>query len=200
MYIQSEKLLERISQISKEVEIQTNHTCLFEEFVAIPFYGQIILRFQLNSDSYTIEDLDRLENMLNNISGENFLCDFMGDVYRNVGVDYSDIGKRLIKMNDKYCDESIPVSSHANGINADAQTLLKAAGLDISLPVWEIQLESNEYTLLLLGEENKKLLSISEPICLSVREVDKRACTGLIKGTFYCRRNHISLVRVLIGE
>ena len=107
MFITSEKLTERIAQISKEVDIQSEHTCTFEEFVVVPYFGQIVLRFMLNKDNYTLDELDHYETMLNSIAGEDFLCDFMGIVYKNVGVDYSDIGQQLISMNDRFSDEQV---------------------------------------------------------------------------------------------
>lgn len=53
MFITSETLTERISKISKEVDIQTGHTCLFEEFVAVPCFGQIVLRFNAEVICFT---------------------------------------------------------------------------------------------------------------------------------------------------
>lgn len=61
------------------------------------------------------------------------------------------------------------------------------------------EISQEVYTLLLMGEESRPIVSISDPMKLSVAEVDERSCTGLIKGAFYCRRNHISLVRVLLN-
>lgn len=199
MYILSKELSERIAEISQEVEAQSDHILIYEEFIALPCYGQIMLRFTLNKEDYSLEDLDQYETMLNAIAGNDFLCDFMGDVYRKAGVDYSKLEQRLIQMNDQFADEPILSSSHSAEIVADAALLLKAAGLPANRRVWEIQLDDDEYTLLLMGKESRSIVSISDPMKLSVAEVDERSCTGLIKGAFYCRRNHISLVRVLLN-
>lgn len=51
MFITSEMLTERIDKIAKEVDKQSNHECVFEEFVAVPHYGQIVLRFISDSKS-----------------------------------------------------------------------------------------------------------------------------------------------------
>ena len=53
----------------------------YEEYIALPYYGQIILRFMLHEDTVTLDDLDRYENLLNSIVGDEFLTDFMGTVY-----------------------------------------------------------------------------------------------------------------------
>ena len=200
MYIQSEKLQARIREISREAARQSGGVIAFEEFVAVPYYGQIVLRYMLNIDSFTLEDLDRYENLLNENAGGDFLCDFMGSVYQKAGVDYSGIWQRLAEMNDRFADEEIIPSIHADGIREDAVFLLKAAGLDPDSPVWEIQAEGNEFTLILLGKENRQIRSITEPVRLTVEETDNRVCSGLMKGTFHCRRNHISLARILGAE
>ena len=200
MYIFSRELTERIMEISREADIQSGHVLLYEEFIALPCFGQIILRFSLNKEDYTLEDLDQYETMLNRIAGNDFLCDFMGSVYRKAGVDYSGLEQRMIQMNDQFADELILPSSHSAGIAADAALLLKAAGLPADRRVWEIQPEGDEYLLLLMGEENRPVMSIADPVRLSVAEADERSCTGLIRAALYCRRNHISLVRVLLNK
>ena len=50
MYIQSEKLQARIREISREAARQSGGVIAFEEFVAVPYYGQIVLRYMLNID------------------------------------------------------------------------------------------------------------------------------------------------------
>ena len=197
MYILSEKLQERIREISREAVRQSGGVIAFEEYVAVPYYGQIVLRYMLNIDSFTLEDLDRYENLLNETSGGDFLCDFMGSVYQKAGIDYSGIWQRLAEMNDRFANEEIIPSIHADGIREDAVFLLKTAGLDPDSPVWEIQAEGDEFTLILLGKEKRLIRSVTEPVRLTVEETDSRVCSGLMKGTFHCRRNHISLARIL---
>ena len=198
MYLESEKLLARIQEISKEAEIKSNHMLSYEEYIALPYYGQIILRFMLHEDTVTLDDLDRYENLLNSIVGDEFLTDFMGTVYKKSGLDYSKMNQRMIEMATQFQNEAVTDSIHAEGIRADAVSLLKLVNLDINSPVWEIQVEDKEYILLLLGKERKEILTIDEPISLSVVEVDSRTCSGLIKAAFFCKRNHISLGRALL--
>lgn len=102
MFITSEMLTERIDKIAKEVDKQSNHECVFEEFVAVPHFGQIVLRFMLNKEEYSLEDLDCYETMLSSIAGEDFLCDFMGCVYKKADVDYSKLGNQLMRLNGRF--------------------------------------------------------------------------------------------------
>ena len=141
MYITSEKLKSRIEEIAREVNERFDRHILLEEYIGLPYFGQVILRFMLEEEDYTLEDLDRYERDLYQIVGDEFLVDFMGSVYRKVGVDYSDLGKIFRAMEAEYRDEVVAPSIHSEGIRADAKKLLKAAGMDPEQKVWEIQLE-----------------------------------------------------------
>ena len=85
MYLKSRQLSERIRAVTEEAERLTDHVCTFEEFIALPFFGQIILRFNLNKDEFTAEEVWRFESILRMAAGEEFLTDFMGSVYRKAG-------------------------------------------------------------------------------------------------------------------
>ena len=195
MYISSERLKNRIDEIAKEAYARSNHVVSFEEYIAVPYFGHIILRFMLNRDGYTLDDLDRYENMLYEIVGDEFLIDFMGCVYKKAGVDYSDLGKRLICMKSKYQNETVVPSVHSDGIKSDAKALLKAAGLNADEKVWEIQTEEDGFILLIMGNESKK---IAETDKLYVGEVAEEACIGLIKAAVFGKRNKVSLARLLL--
>ena len=198
MYITDEKLLERIAEIAKEADLRSGHRVAFEEYIAIPVAGNIILRFMLDGEDYTLDDLDRYERMLAEIAGDEFLVDFMGSVYRKVGVDYTGLWDRLARMNTLYADEALRPSVHSEGIRTDAVELLKTAGLDPDRDVWEIQVEDGAYTLMLFGEMNRTVTEISEPVKMVVMETDRAACDGLLRATAYCRRNGVSLARLLL--
>ena len=47
MYITSEKLKKKIDEISREVNERFDRPIHLEEYIAIPCFGQIILRFML---------------------------------------------------------------------------------------------------------------------------------------------------------
>ena len=63
MYITSEKLKSRIKEAAREAEERIDRPIHLEEYIAIPCFGQIILRFMLEGEYYTLEDLDRLEKL-----------------------------------------------------------------------------------------------------------------------------------------
>ena len=198
MYITSEKLKSRIEEVEREVKDQFDRHILLEEYIGIPYFGQIILRFMLEGEDYTLEDLDRYERELYQIVGDEFLVDFMGSVYRKVGVDYSDLGETFRAMEAEYRDEAVVPSVHSEGIRADAKKLLKAAGMDPEQKVWEIQLEDGCFILLLLGKEKRKIAEIQEPVRLLVQETGETESTGLIKAAMRCKRLGVSLGRLMI--
>jgi len=198
MYITSEKLKKRIEAVSREVSERFDRRILLEEYIGLPYFGQIILRFMLEGEGYTLEDLDRYERELYQIVGDEFLIDFMGSVYRKVGVDYSDLGKIFRAMEAEYGDEAVVPSIHAEGIREDAKELLKAAEMDPDQKVWEIQLEDGCYILLLLGKENREITEIREPVRLFVQEVGETECTGVIKAAMRCKRLGVSLGRLMM--
>lgn len=76
---------------------------------------------------------------------------------------------------------------------------MKAAGIDLDLPVWEIQPEGDTYHLLLMGKESKKIRETEKPNKITVSEAEEEACRGLMKAALWCRRNNISLLRILKG-
>ena len=198
MYITGETVTRRIAEIAKEADARSGHAVSYEEYIAIPYVGQIILRFNLNRETFTPDDLDRYERMLAEIAGDEFLVDFMGSVYRKAGVDFASVWDRLADMRQKYAGETIPPSVHSEGIAADVKTLLSLAGIDENRQAWEIQVD-DRYTLLLFGEEGKTLARLEQPLKLTVAETRQAPCEGLIRATAYCRRNGISLVRILLG-
>lgn len=84
MYIYSEQLKKRIEEIAALVKEKTNGVVHYEEFIAIPYFGYIILRFDLETEHYTIDDLDHYEELIYDIVGDEFLVDFMGIVYKKL--------------------------------------------------------------------------------------------------------------------
>ena len=198
MYITSEKLKSRIEEIAWEVNERFDRHILLEEYIGLPYFGQIILRFMLEGEDYTLVDLDRYERELYQIVGDEFLVDFMGSVYRKAGVDYSDLCKIFRAMEAEYRDEVVAPSIHSEEIRTDAKELLKAAGMDPEQKVWEIQLEDGGYVLLLLGKENREILEMQEPVRVLVQEVGETECTGLIKAAIRCKRLGVSLGRLMM--
>ncbi len=199
MYLLDEKLIKRIGQIAEAAAAGSDNSVRYEEYIALPYYGQVILRFDLDKAEVTLDEIDSYENMLYGLVGDEFLVDFMGSVYKKAGVDLGDPEALFTALSTRLADESIEASIHAAGINEDAKYLLNAAGLDPDKKVWEIQLEDDSFMLLILGEQNKKLMEMDIGSKLIVGEVNERACEGLIKAAFHAKRNRISLARVLMS-
>ena len=198
MYINSEALKVRIDEIAREANERIDRPIHLEEYIAIPCFGQIILRFMLEGEDYTLEDLERYERELYQITGDEFLVDFMGSVYRKAGVDYADLDRKMLLLEQEYRDEPLLSSVHSEGIRADARELLRAAGMDPERKVWEIQLEDGAFTLLLMGTENRTIREMEEPVRLAVMETKEAACTGLMKAAMRSKRLGVSLGRLIM--
>lgn len=198
MFVTSEKLKQRIEAVSAEVFDATKGAVSFEEYISLPHYGRICLRFNLNLSDFSVEDLDKYERMIYNIVGNAFIVDFMGDVYRRMGADYAHFDEILEACYERYQNEVIADCQYAKEIREDAGKLLKLCGLDESLAVWEIQLEE-EILLFILGQEYKPMgIFYADGMSIRVFEIDKRPCEGLIKAAQYAKRNGVSLVRTFL--
>lgn len=194
MFIASDELQNRIKAVSDLIYEQTDHLVVFEEFIAIPYYGgNMILRYNLLSQGYTFDDLDCYEEIMNRVVGNEFLINFMGNVYRHAGIDYTNVEDIFLTYKEKYQGVTIPQAAYAKAVWADAQYLLQKCGLPENSEVWEIQVE-NPMLLLILGQENRMIKTIDG---IEVGETRKDVCEGLMKATVYAKDNHISFGRML---
>ena len=190
MYINSPDLLCKIASIASEVSRKTNNLITYREFIALPHYGgNIMLRFDLNTESCTVEDLHRYESLI----------DFMGDTYQKIGLDPASLPERLHSLLSRYQDEPIVDSVHKERVLEDAHFLQKTAGVSRFARVWEIQ-PGNPVLLLILGSRNglfkKTLLPDGTP--LVVAEVMEAECEGLMRAAFFAKRSRVSLGSLLI--
>ncbi|MBR3840597.1 MAG: hypothetical protein IKM20_05630 [Erysipelotrichales bacterium] len=200
MYSRSEELLNRIRLISDEILLKSFGNIIFEEYIIIPHYGNIILRFNINDSNYTLDDLDNYESMMNECVKDEFLVDFMGSVYKNVGLNHQELDTILTKCQVKYNDIVIPKSIHDNNIKEDARYLLSLCNLPIEQDVWEIQLEE-EINLFILGNKTGMLGTYdSNEGTINVYELNRIQAEGLMKATIYAKLNNISLVKVLLND
>ena len=194
LFIASDGLKNRIKAVSDRIDEQTGHQVVFEEFIAIPQYGgNIILRYNVLSKNYTLEDLDDYEEVMNRVVGNEFLINFMGSVYRHVGIDYTNIEEKFLSLKEKYQHTAIPQAAFAEAVQADAKYILHLCDLPEDSEVWEIQVE-DPMRLLILGEENR-LIKTTEGI--EVIETRKDVCEGLMKAAVYAKDHRISFGRVL---
>lgn len=200
MYLSNEELQGRITQIAAAAAEKSGGVVVYEEQVALPAFGQIVLRFDLKRDTVSLCELDAWEAMLNELAGAAFLVDFMGSVYQKAGVDYTRLDARCRNLAAELSAEAVTASVHAPGLAADAAELLTLAGLDSTQQVWEIQPDGDRWLLLILGRQNRKIKEIDAFVHLTVGEVDETPCLGLVKATFAARRQKRSLARFLLGE
>ena len=198
MFIDSEIFNNHITKIKETIDKLTNHKIVFEEYIVVPYFGFIILRFNLNDDSVSLDDLDKYERQLYEIVGPDYLVDFMGSTYRKVGVVFSNFSDKLRRLFNIYKNENIEFNApYKKDIQNDANELLIKAGLNTKEKVWEIQIEDDEINLLILGKENRLIKTIEGQTRINVQEVKEEECTGLVKAIFYAKRNKVSLGRLL---
>lgn len=199
MYIRSQEFKNAISSTIKNVEALTNGELCFDEWIALPYYGHIILRFDLLKESYTLEDLDHYEALLNERVNSDFLYDFMGTVYKKVGLDPKDLNANLLKCQKVYSDVKVDPSIFKEKIKEDAQYLLEKCGLKKDLPVWEIQDEGEELYLLILGDKSGLIKkAVIDDLKIAVIETEKAMCEGIMKAEIFAKDNKISLVRAIL--
>ena len=197
MFVEEKEFNDYLEHIKVEVGKRTNHHVVFEEYVIVPFFGFIILRFNLVSDIITLDALDKYETQLYEIVGDNYLVDFMGSVYRKVGIDFTKLSDVLKQLREKFKDESIDFNpSYKTRIQEDAEKLLKKVGLNTNQKVWEIQKEE-EINLLILGKENRLIKTIQDGSTINVYETSEEECLGLVRAVFNAKRNKMSLARLL---
>ena len=198
MFTDCEIFNNHITKIKETIDKLTNHKIVFEEYIVVPYFGFIILRFNLNDDYVSLDDLDKYERQLYEIVGPDYLVDFMGSTYRKVGVDFSNFSDKLRRFFNVYKNESIEFNApYKKDIQNDANELLIKAGLNTEEKVWEIQIEDDEINLLILGKENRLIKTIEGQTRINVQEVKEEECTGLVKAIFYAKRNKVSLGRLL---
>ena len=198
MFVDSEQLKKRIQLVSDEIMMRSNGKITFEEYISLPHHGYVILRFNLNEKHYTIADVDRYEAMMYDCVGDEFLIDFMGEVYRNIGINYQNI-ENLFANCLTFCGCTTQnKSNYAEKIACDAKKLLAMCGLPINLPVWEIQIEK-EIHLLLLGDSNKPLGRFeNDGTVVNAYQITSTPCEGLVSAVFYAKQNNLSLANVLM--
>ena len=198
MFTEGKKFCKQLDQIKEKVAKLTDCKVTFEEYVIVPYFGFIILRFNLKDDFASLDDLDKYETKLYEIVGNDYLVDFMGSVYRFVGVNFETLPNKLKQLSNEYINENIEFDPpYKQNIQKDAESLLVKVGLTLDHKVWEIQIEEDEINLLILGKDNRLIKTVQDKTKINVIETNEEECTGLVKAIFYARRNKISLARLL---
>ena len=198
MFTEGKMFCKQLNQIKDKVAILTDCKVTFEEYVVVPYFGFIILRFNLKDDFASLDDLDKYETKLCEIVGNDYLVDFMGSVYRSAGVNFETLPNKLKRLLNEYINENIEFDPpYKQNIQKDAESLLVKVWLTLDHKVWEIQIEEDEINLLILGKDNRLIKTVQDKTKINVIETNEEECTGLVKAIFYARRNKISLARLL---
>ncbi|MBQ7518883.1 MAG: hypothetical protein IJU12_01080 [Clostridia bacterium] len=198
MFINSDALLKKIQEAADSVAERSNGKVVYEEYIALPYHGQIILRFNLLEEHPSIDGLDRYETMARACVADEFLIDFMGSVYQKIGVNYRSLDALFAKCATLYGNEQMPKSRYAELIVQDAEHLLKAIGLPAETAVWEIQPE-DELLLFVMGDQHSAMGKFSTPdATVNVFQVPSAMCNGLMAATYYAKRQGISLAHALV--
>ena len=197
LFITGEWLRDRFTQLERKATDATMGAVRLEEFIAVPAFGQIMMRFQTDMP-VTVDKVDLWEQLLREKAGDEFMVDFMGSIYRQIGVDLSRLDEINEKLAKRFADEPMISGPYADQIRQDAKELLRRCDLPGELPVWEIQYEEGEYSLLLLGRENRFIRTVRGETTIHVLEANGTLCKGLQKAVFAARRRGVSLGRLML--
>lgn len=197
MFLTSELLRERLMQLERKVKEATQGALWLEEYVAVPAYGQIMARFQ-TIEPVTPEKVDQWERLLRELAENEFMIDFMGNIYRQLGIDYARLDEINERLGRQYFEEPILRGPYTEQIQADARELLLRCAMPEDAPVWEIQWEDNEYVLLLLGQEHRAIRTVESDPHIHVQEVNGSLCEGLMRAAFTAKRMGVSLGRLML--
>jgi len=197
VFLTSELLRERLVQLERKAKEATQGALWLEEYVAVPAYGQIMARFQ-TIEPVTPEKVDQWERLLRELAENEFMVDFMGNIYRQLGIDYARLDEINERLGRQYFEEPILRGPYTEQIQADARELLLQCAMPEDAPVWEIQWEDNEYVLLLLGQEHRAIRTMESNPHIHVQEVNGSLCEGLMRAAFAAKRMGVSLGRLML--
>ena len=197
MFLTSEWLWERLMQLERKAKEATQGALWLEEYVAVPAYGQIMARFQ-TIEPVTPEKVDQWERLLRELAENEFMIDFMGNIYRQLGIDYARLNEINERLGRQYFEEPILRGPYTEQLQADARELLLQCAMPEDAPVWEIQWEDNEYVLLLLGQEHRAIRTVESDPHIHVQEVNGSLCEGLMRAAFAAKRMGVSLGRLML--
>jgi len=201
LFIKSPELLERIKAVSDDIYEKSGGLLVFEEYVAAPLFGFIILRFELMREECTLEELDGYERLMQEAAGDEFQVDLMGSVYKKAGVSLQAMQARFARCREVYEGEIIAPSVYAEMIIADAAALLKRFSMPDDTPVWEIQVD-DELDVLVFGNERKEPMRYEADgfavNLFTLSPADRIDSEGLVRALFYAKRNGISLASAVM--
>lgn len=198
MYCTSIDFINKMQNYINKIEEKSDGVLIFVESIILPYFGNTILRFNINQVNYTLDDLDVYEAFMQSIVEDEFLVDFMGNVYQKIGFEPQMYDEKFRKCYHTYMDVPITPRDDHTALKKDAALLLGKCGVSPTLKVWEMQIEE-EITLFVLGEKNRKIGTyalVNDTI--HIYEVEEMPCIGLMRAIMYARTQHISMGRVLL--
>lgn len=201
MFIKSNELLERIKAVSGEINKRSGGLIVFEEYIAVPVFGFVTLRFDLLSEEVTLAELDGYEKLMQEAAGDEFQVDLMGSVYKGAGVSLQAMQARFARCFEAYEGETIAPSPYADRIRADAAALLKLFSLPEDSPVWEIQVNDELDVLVFADKRSEPRRYGSDGLSanlFTLSPADRIESEGLVRALFYAKRNGISLASAVM--
>lgn len=197
-----ERVVDIIDKLRREAPLLSGGLFELEEYILLPHYGgNVMLRFLLNRENVTKDELDGLEKELYSLVPDGFLADFMGEVYRKAGYGVEGFEEKLAACAERYREIEIPESPFCEEVRSEAARVLAICGLPADARVWEIQPDEDGTAVLILGEENAKIREVcadgTDYEVLSVRETP---CEGLMKAAVFAREKGICLMRAAEAE
>ncbi len=197
LFLRSAKLKEKIKRISNRIERETFGLVSFEEYIGLPYYGQIILRFDIKKEMLTLTELDCLEKVMRSCA-DDFLVDFMGDVYKKVGFNTDELPALLDKCQRLYPDLDLK-KPYRDVLAKDADILFEICGID-KRDVWEIQIDGNDIAMILLDNGDRRYKSFeAQGVKIDIFLTKRSRCQGLMRAMAYAIKNDISLIRALLN-
>ena len=211
LYSVSSALTGEILKVANEVSRTLKGKVSLVEYVTLPEVGQhVILRFELQDKSFSLDEIDAIENMLDRLVGENFWAVIVGEAYRKVAPEFplDKLPARLEIFSKIVANIPLPVAStpFASKIKEDAQIIRETTTLSPDDWVWEVEVPFNK-------EENLPIIRI-----VSAKPQDKVVVTigdqeftveflppgdsykALVKAYPMARKSGMALLRYIFDE
>lgn len=198
MYINSEALKVRIDEIAREANERIDRPIHLEEYIAIPCFGQIILRFMLEG----------------RIIPWRIWTGTNGNCIRLPGMNSWWISWEVFTGKPEWIMQiwtgrcfswSRNTGRNPFSLRFTAKESGQTHGSCFGRLVWirngkcgKFRLEDGAFTLLLMGTESRTIREMEEPVRLVVMETNEAACTGLMKAAMRSKRLGVSLGRLIM--
>ena len=149
LYSVSSALTGEILKVANEVLSTLQGKVSLVEYVTLPEAGQhVILRFEHRGKPSSLEKIDAIENMLDQLVGENFWAVIVGEAYEKVDPEFplDKLPARLEIFSKIVANIPLPVAStpFASKIKEDAQIIRSKILLSPEDWIWEVEVPFNK--------------------------------------------------------